>query len=108
MRRKQKNRGMVFLSDANAEVNPIKIEGKVDDTCSPTELQLTVNKKVTLILSGSKKMFMFRIPDLKVELMAMPGQSARLGFTPEKKGEFEFSCGVHNGPKVTMGKIIVK
>lgn len=73
----------------------IKIEGKMDGSCSPLELHLKKGL-VTFVLKATSKMFMLSIPELDVDLMASAGQEDRVTVNLTS-GMFDFTCGVHGG-----------
>lgn len=73
----------------------IKIEGKMDGTCSPLELRLK-SGLVTFVLKATSKMFMLSIPKLDVDLMASAEREDRVTVNLSN-GIFAFTCGVHGG-----------
>jgi ankyrin repeat protein len=90
------------------KVNAQTVQGKDDGTCSPTMVHIFKGKAVEIVLKASKdEMFLLTAPDLGLELMAMPGESVSQTITPDKKGTFPFTCGVHGAEKQTKGSFMV-
>lgn len=84
------------------------IEGQEDGTCTPDMVHLSVGKTYEVVLKAtSGKMFLLTSPDLSIELMAMPGESKKMTFTPKKTGTFPFECGVHGSSTQTKGSFMV-
>lgn len=84
------------------------VQGKDDGTCAPTMVHIFKGKPVEIVLKASKdEMFLLTAPDLGLELMAMPGESVSQTITPDKKGTFPFTCGVHGAEKQTKGSFMV-
>lgn len=81
------------------------IQGQDDGTCTPLNIHIKSGIAVTFILKASaSKMFMLKIPNLDVELMAMSGKDDRKTVTVPQ-GKFSFTCGVHGGQE-SQGQIL--
>ena len=90
------------------KVNAQTVQGKDDGTCAPTMVHIFKGKAVEIVLKASAgEMFLLTAPDLGLELMAMPGESVSQTITPDKKGTFPFTCGVHGAEKQTKGSFMV-
>lgn len=90
------------------KVNAQTVQGKEDGTCTPTMVHIFKGKAVEVVLKASAgEMFLLTAPDLGLELMAMPGESVTQTITPDKKGTFPFTCGVHGAQKQTKGSFMV-
>ncbi len=86
------------------------IIGQDDGTCTPTMVHIMAGEESEIVLQASEvEMFMLTAPDLGIELMAMPGESARVLVTPEEAGTFPFTCGKHGAPEEeqTLGEFMV-
>ncbi len=101
--------GYTYLLDLLEEkASSQVVQGKDDGTCAPTMVHIFKGKPVEIILKASKnEMFLLTAPDLGLELMAMPGESVSQTITPDKKGTFPFTCGVHGAEKQTRGSFMV-
>lgn len=87
----------------------IEIFGKEDGLCAFETINIPLGKVSRFVLKASdNKMFLMTAPDLGLSVMAYQGQIASQNIVPTKKGEFEFSCGIHGGLSQTTGKIRVE
>lgn len=84
------------------------IKGQSDGSCSPLDINITKGDVVEFVLKASEKMFLFKAPQLGIEMMASANSLAKRTFTADRAGEFKFSCGYHGSAQSFSGKIIVK
>jgi cytochrome c oxidase subunit 2 len=63
----------------------------------PSEIQLKKGEAVTLELTSPEVVMGFNAPDFKARTVIVPGQVARVTFTPDKVGTFTFLCDVFCG-----------
>ena len=63
----------------------------------PSEIALKKGEPVTIELTSPEVMMGFNAPDFKVRADIIPGQTARVTFTPDKVGTFTFLCDVFCG-----------
>ncbi len=63
----------------------------------PRELTLKKGEPVVLELTTADVVMGFNCPDLGVRADIIPGQTARLRFTPDKAGTFDFLCDIFCG-----------
>lgn len=102
------NRRLAELLAPKAKIE--KVIGAEDGSCSPTMIHIYVDKEVEIVLEASaSKMFLLESKDLGLELMAMPGGTAKKKIRPKKTGTFPFTCGVHGAPadQQTQGSFMV-
>ena len=76
-----------------------------------TNSEITVKKGVPVVLelTSADRTHGFNLPDFKLSAKIEPGKVARLEFTPDKAGEFSFSCDVFcgSGHEDMAGKLTV-
>jgi cytochrome c oxidase subunit 2 len=76
-----------------------------------TPSAITVKKGVPVVLelTSADRTHGFNLPDFKLSAKIEPGKVARLEFTPDKAGEFSFSCDVFcgSGHEDMAGKLTV-
>ena len=63
----------------------------------PAQIALKKGEAVTLELTSPEVVMGFNAPDLKVRADIIPGQVARVTFTPDKVGTFTFLCDIFCG-----------
>ena len=63
----------------------------------PGEIALKKGEPVTLEFTSPEVVMGFNAPDFKVRTDIIPGQVARVTFTPDKVGTFTFLCDVFCG-----------
>ena len=73
----------------------------------PNELVVKLNEPVVLEFTTSDVVMGFNAPDFKLRADILPGETARLRFTPDKVGTFTFLCDIfcgdgHEGMSGTM------
>ena len=75
----------------------------------PSDIQLKKGQPVTLEFTAPDVVMGFNAPDFKVRVDIIPGQVARLRFTPDKTGTYPFLCDVFcgDGHETMSGKLIV-
>ena len=75
----------------------------------PGELHLKKGEPVTLEFTAVEVVMGFNAPDFKVRVDIIPGQVARLTFTPDKSGTFTFLCDIFcgDGHESMSGTMIV-
>jgi cytochrome c oxidase subunit II len=75
----------------------------------PGELHLKKGEPVTLEFTAVEVVMGFNAPDFKVRVDIIPGQVARLTFTPDKTGTFTFLCDIFcgDGHESMSGTMIV-
>lgn len=64
---------------------------------SPAEITVKKGDPVVLELSSSDAHHGFNLPDFNVRADVEPGKPARVEFTPDKTGQFTFTCDVFCG-----------
>ena len=64
---------------------------------TPNTLKLKKGQPVTLELTTEDVLMGFNAPDFAMRTDIVPGQTARLRFTPDKAGTFTFLCDVFCG-----------
>jgi cytochrome c oxidase subunit II len=76
---------------------------------TPSELRLARGVPVLLELTTADVFMGFNAPELNLRADIVPGQVARLAFTPQKAGSFDFLCDVFcgEGHEKMNGKIRV-
>ena len=75
---------------------------------SPNEIRLKKDEPVMLEFISTDVDHGFNVPDLKLRADALPGQTTRVRFTPQKIGKFEMHCDNFCGlDHETMGGTIV-
>jgi cytochrome c oxidase subunit 2 len=76
---------------------------------TPAEIALRAGEPVTIELVTEDLFMGFSAPDFKVRSDIVPGKTARLRFTPDKKGTFPFLCDVFcgDGHEAMSGKLVV-
>jgi cytochrome c oxidase subunit 2 len=75
----------------------------------PNELKLKRGVPVILELTTADVLMGFYAPDLNLRAEIVPGQVARVPFTPDRAGTFEFVCDIFcgEGHEKMSGKIRV-
>jgi cytochrome c oxidase subunit 2 len=63
----------------------------------PGRIELRKGEPVTLEFTSPDVVMGFNAPDFKIRTDIIPGQTARLTFTPDKTGTFVFLCDVFCG-----------
>jgi len=63
----------------------------------PAQIALRKGEAVTLELTSPEVVMGFNAPDFKVRADIVPGQVARVTFTPDKVGTFPFLCDIFCG-----------
>ena len=76
-------------ADSGARV--IKITAHKFDY-APNEIRLKKDEPVILEFTSTDVDHGFNIPDFGLRADALPGETTRLSFTPQKAGTFEFHC----------------
>jgi len=64
---------------------------------TPNVLTLKKGQPVVLELTTADVFMGFNVPELTLRADIVPGQVARLAFTPEKRGSFDFVCDIFCG-----------
>jgi cytochrome c oxidase subunit 2 len=76
-----------------------------------TPSKITVKKGVPVVieLSSEDRSHGFNLPEFKVRADVQPGSPSKVRFTPDKAGEFDFSCDVFcgDGHEDMNGKLVV-
>jgi len=78
------------------DVKVIKITAKKFDF-TPSEITVKRGVPVALELTSSDRVHGFSLPDFKLTARIEPGKVTRVVFTPDKTGEFTFSCNIFCG-----------
>ena len=75
----------------------------------PSEIRLKKGETVTLELTSPDVVMGFNAPDFKARAVIVPGQVARVTFTPDKVGTFTFLCDVFcgDGHEAMHGTLVV-
>ncbi len=84
------------------------LEGQKDGSCSPLDINIAKGDIVEFVLKASEKMFLFKAPQIGIEIMADANSSAKRTFSADRAGEFKFTCGYHGSAQSFPGKITVK
>lgn len=86
----------------------VQISGQNDGTCAPTSIEIMQNQAVEFVLRGTDQMFKLDARGLGLDLMADRGQSAKQIISPDRRGTYTFTCGVHGAAHSSSGTIVVK
>ena len=75
----------------------------------PNEIALKVGEPVVLEFTSPEVVMGFHAPELNLRAVIVPGQAARVRFTPDRAGTFAFLCDVFcgDGHESMSGKIVV-
>ena len=75
----------------------------------PNTIELRKGEPVVLELTAPEVVMGFNAPDLKLRADILPGQVARVRFTPDKAGTFPFLCDIFcgDGHEGMSGTIVV-
>jgi cytochrome c oxidase subunit 2 len=75
----------------------------------PSEIVLRKGEPVTIELTSPEVVMGFNAPDFKVRADIVPGQVARVTFTPDKTGRFPFLCDIFcgDGHEAMSGTLVV-
>jgi cytochrome c oxidase subunit 2 len=98
--------GLRALAQSNARVIPIVARKFV---FLPSEVALKRGEPVVLEFTSPEVVMGFYAPDLNLRALIIPGETARIAYTPEKAGTFPFICDVFcgDGHEAMGGKIVV-
>ena len=90
------------------DVKVIRINAKKFDF-TPSEITVKKGVPVALELTSSDRVHGFSLPDFKLTAKIEPGKVTRVEFTPDKTGEFTFSCNIFcgSGHEDMAGSLIV-
>ena len=90
------------------DVQVIRVTAKKFDF-TPGEITVKKGVPVALELTSSDRVHGFSLPDFKLTAKIEPGKVTRVVFTPDKTGEFTFSCNIFcgSGHEDMAGKLIV-
>ena len=90
------------------DVKVIRITAKKFDF-TPNEITVKKGVPVALELTSSDRVHGFSLPDFKLTAKIEPGKVTRVVFTPDKTGEFTFSCNIFcgSGHEDMAGSLIV-
>ncbi len=90
------------------DVKVIRITAKKFDF-TPSEITVKKGVPVALELASSDRVHGFSLPDFKLTAKIEPGKVTRVVFTPDKTGEFTFSCNIFcgSGHEDMAGSLIV-
>ncbi|HZZ91889.1 MAG TPA: cupredoxin domain-containing protein [Usitatibacter sp.] len=75
----------------------------------PADIALRKGEPVTIELTAPEVVMGFNAPDFKVRADIIPGQVAKVRFTPDKAGTFTFLCDIFcgDGHEGMSGRLIV-
>jgi cytochrome c oxidase subunit 2 len=75
----------------------------------PSEIALKRGESVVLEFTAPEVVMGFFAPDLKLRAVIIPGQVARVAFTPDRAGTFPFICDIFcgEGHEGMQGTIVV-
>jgi len=75
----------------------------------PADIELRKGEPVTLEFTAPEVVMGFNAPDFKVRADIVPGQVAKVRFTPDKAGTFTFLCDIFcgDGHESMSGRLIV-
>jgi len=90
------------------DVKVIRITAKKFDF-TPNEITVKKGVPVALELTSSDRVHGFSLSDFKLTAKIEPGKVTRVLFTPDKTGEFTFSCNIFcgSGHEDMAGRLIV-
>src|SRR5258708_6906579 len=90
------------------DVKVIRITAKKFDF-TPSEGTVKKGVPVALELTSSDRVHGFSLPDFKLTAKIEPGKVTRVVFTPDKTGEFTFSCNIFcgSGHEDMAGRLVV-
>ena len=90
------------------DVKVIRLTAKKFDF-TPSEITVKKGVPVALELTASDRVHGFSLPDLELTAKIEPGKVTRVLFTPDKTGEFTFSCNIFcgSGHEEMAGRLIV-
>lgn len=90
------------------DVKVIRITAKKFDF-TPSDISVKKGVPVALELTSSDRVHGFNLPDFKLTAKIEPGKVTRVEFTPDKTGEFTFSCNIFcgSGHEDMAGRLIV-
>ena len=93
---------------AGAEEKVIRINAKKFEF-SPSTITLKKGEPVVFEISSEDRIHGFRLKDFGVRAEVKPSEPTRLPFTPDKAGDFTFSCDVvcGGGHAEMFGKLVV-
>jgi cytochrome c oxidase subunit 2 len=76
---------------------------------TPNELTVKKGVPVVLELTSTDRVHGFSLPDFKLTAKIEPGKVTRVTFTPDRTGEFTFSCNIFcgSGHEDMAGRLIV-
>lgn len=83
--------GAAFGSRVLAQERVIRVAAKKFEF-TPSEIELRKGEPVVLEFTTADVLMGFSLPDFKLRTDIPPGQVARLRFTPDRLGTFEFVC----------------
>jgi len=92
----------------SCDVKVIRITAKKFDF-TPSEISVKKGVPVALELTSSDRVHGFSLPDFKLTAKIEPGKVTRVVFTPDKAGEFTFSCNIFcgSGHEDMAGRLVV-
>ena len=98
--------GMGALAQAKERVIPVVARKFV---FLPNEIAMKVGEPVVLEFTSPEVVMGFYAPELNLRTMIIPGQTARMPFTPQRAGTFNFLCDIFcgDGHEGMSGKIVV-
>ena len=75
----------------------------------PNDIELKVGEPVVFELTSPDIVMGFYCPDLNLRTPIIPGETARVKYTPDRKGTFNFLCDIFcgEGHEGMSGKIVV-
>ena len=75
----------------------------------PNEIAMKVGEPVVLEFTSPEVVMGFYAPELNLRTVIVPGQPARVPFTPQRAGTFNFLCDIFcgDGHEGMSGKIVV-
>jgi cytochrome c oxidase subunit 2 len=90
------------------DVKVIRITAKKFDF-TPNEISVKKGVPVALELTSSDRVHGFSLTDFQLTAKIEPGKVTRVAFTPDKTGEFTFSCNIFcgSGHEDMAGRLIV-
>lgn len=90
------------------DVKVVRLTAKKFDF-TPGEITVKKGVPVALELTSSDRVHGFSLPDFKLTAKIEPGKVTRVVFTPDKTGEFTFSCNVFcgSGHEDMAGRLVV-
>ena len=102
------NRATIMQATSQSEEKVIHINAKKFE-CSPSTITLKKGEPVVFELSSEDRTHGFNLKEFGIRAEVKPSEVTRLRFTPDKTGDFTFSCDVvcGGGHAEMFGRLVV-